>query len=183
MTEEKQKFTFDKSMLLLTVTLLAFAVVVAGLLGLVNHITWEPIEAHRQAKTDAAMQAVLYADTYEALTYTGEDSTVRALYRAGDGGWVVSVAPSGFGGEISMVVGVDRDGAVTGVSMIKMSETSGLGANAGRESFRSQFTGKSGQVALVKQGGDIDALTGATVTSSAVVRGVNSALAAVAGLS
>jgi len=63
-----------------------------------------------------------------------------------------------------------------------MSETSGLGANAAKESFRSQFAGKSGSVAVTKDGGDIDALTGATITSRAVASGVNSALAAVAEL-
>ena len=92
------------------------------------------------------------------------------------------VTPSGFGGEISMAVGVDKSGAVTGVSIIQMSETSGLGANAQRESFRSQYVGKSGSVALKKQGGEIDALTGATVTSTAVTKGVNAALQAAAEL-
>ena len=81
-----------------------------------------------------------------------------------------------------MAVGVDKSGAVTGVSIVSMSETSGLGANARRESFRSQFSGKSGSVALKKQGGEIDALTGATVTSTAVTRGVNAALAAASEL-
>ena len=81
-----------------------------------------------------------------------------------------------------MAVGVDKSGSITGVSIIQMSETSGLGANAKRESFRSQYIGKSGSVALRKQGGEIDALTGATVTSTAVTKGVNAALAAAAEL-
>ena len=81
-----------------------------------------------------------------------------------------------------MAVGVDESGAVTGVSIVDMSETSGLGANASPESFRSPYVGKSGSVALRKQGGEIDALTGATVTSTAVTRGVNAALAAAAEL-
>ena len=75
-----------------------------------------------------------------------------------------------------MVVGVGTDGTVTGVSISSMSETSGLGANASKESFRSQFVGKSGVLAVSKDGGEIDALTGATITSRAVTSGVNTAL-------
>ncbi len=81
-----------------------------------------------------------------------------------------------------MVVGIAADGAVSGVSIISMSETSGLGANAAKEGFRSQFAGKSGTLAVNKDGGEIDAITGATITSRAVTRGVNAALAAVAEL-
>ena len=92
------------------------------------------------------------------------------------------LVPTGFGGEMEIAVGVDKAGEVTGVSIIRMSETSGLGANAHRESFRSQFIGKSGAVALRKHGGEIDALTGATVTSTAVTKGINASLAAVAEL-
>ena len=180
MSEEKKGFTFDKSILLLTVTLLAFCVVVAGLLGLVNHVTAGPIEAHRAEKTARAMREVLAAEEYIPLDYSGSDSTVQSVHRAGDRGFVITVTPSGFGGTINMVVGVDSQGLVTGVSIVSMTETSGLGANASRESFRSQFVGRSGSVALRKQGGEIDALTGATVTSAAVTAGVNSALAAAA---
>jgi len=77
---------------------------------------------------------------------------------------------------------VSSDGTVSGVSIIKMSETSGLGANASKESFRAQFVGQSGTLAVSKDGGSIDALTGATITSRAVTSGVNSALEAVKAL-
>ena len=91
-------------------------------------------------------------------------------------------------GDITMMVGVDADGAVSGISFIKMSETSGLGAVAAQdntkgEAFRSQFVGKTGTVAVTKDGGEIDSLTGATVTSRAVSTGVTAALACVANFS
>ena len=184
MTEEKKSLRLDWATLKLAVILFAFAAVVALLLGLVNKVTGERIAAFNAEKTAAAMKAVLPAESYTRV----EDSAackidlVRDIYAAGDKGWVVMVTPTGFGGELEIAVGVDTAGAVTGVSIIKMSETSGLGANAHRESFRSQFVGKSGSVALRKQGGEIDALTGATVTSTAVTRGVNAALAAGAEL-
>lgn len=181
MTE--QKTLFDRQLLRLTMTLLAFAALVAALLGLVNHITEGPIAAYKKAKTESAMRAVLAADHYEAVALPTQDERVESICRADDKGWVVTVTPSGFGGVIRMVVGIDNDGVVTGLSIVSLSETSGLGGNAVRESFRSQFLGTSGSVALSKNGGGIDALTGATVTSTAVVGGVNAALDAVSRLS
>ena len=63
-----------------------------------------------------------------------------------------------------------------------MSETSGLGTNASKEDWRAQFVGQSGSVAVTKDGGQINAITGATITSRAVSTGVNAALDAVASL-
>lgn len=176
MSEKKKSASSTSSLILV---LFVICAICALLLGLVNMITVDPIAASTKAKTEAAMQAVLQADQYDEVTYTGGDSIVTAVYQAGDAGWVVQVAPSGFGGAISMVVGVNSDGTVSGVSIIKMSETSGLGANATKESFRSQYVGLSGTLAVTKDGGTIDALTGATITSRAVTKGVNSALEAV----
>ena len=127
------------------------------------------------------MEAVLPADAYEEVEYTGGDPLVTAVYKAGDAGYVVQVAPSGFGGVLDVMVGVNTDGTCSGVSIISHSETSGLGANATKEDFRSQFVGKS-NVAVTKDGGDIAALTGATITSRAVCSGVNAAIAAVGTL-
>ncbi len=184
MTEEKKGFRLDWATLKLAVILFAFAAVVAVALGLVNKITSDRIAAFNEEKTAAAMKAVLTSDSYAPVSGSAAEKIdlVKEIYAAGSSGWVIMVTPSGFGGEIEMAVGVDKSGAVTGVSIISMSETSGLGANAKRESFRSQYAGKSGSVALRKQGGEIDALTGATVTSTAVTKGVNAALAAAAEL-
>ena len=173
MTENKTGTA--RSMIKTVVTLLLFAAVVAGLLGLVNHITAGRIAGYKAAKLQNSMKSVLSASEYSQQNYEG-DPTVAAVFRAGNEGWIIEVTPSGFGGLIDMLVGVDRNGTVTGVSIVSMSETSGLGANAMRESFRSQYVDKSGSVKLRKQGGEIDALTGATVTSTAVTRGVNTAL-------
>ena len=106
-----------------------------------------------------------------------EGSGVTEAYRAGELGYVVRVSPNGFGGAIDMMVGISADGTVTGVAIVSQSETASLGANCTREDFRAQFTGRSGTLAVSKDGGEIDALTGATVTSRAVTQGVNTALA------
>lgn len=165
----------------LVITLFAISAICAVLLGLVNNITMEPIAAANEAATQAAMEAVLPADAYDPVEYTGGDPLVTAVYSAGDAGYVVQVAPSGFGGNLDVMVGVNADGTCSGVSIISHSETSGLGANATKEDFRSQFVGKS-NVAVTKDGGDIAALTGATITSRAVCDGVNAAIAAAASV-
>lgn len=159
----------------LTLTLFLITTIVAGLLGLVNYVTADTIAEQIAQKAENAMRQVLEADSYEPLDVP-EESAVTAAYRAGDRGYVVRVAPNGFGGAIDMMVGVDKAGAVTGVAIVSQSETASLGANCTREDFRAQFTGKTGTLSVSKDGGEIEALTGATVTSRAVTEGVNTAL-------
>ena len=165
----------------LVIPLFAISAICAVLLGLVNSITSGPIQLATEAKTQAAMQAVLPADSYDEVAYTGGDPLVTKVYQAGDAGYVVQVAPSGFGGNLDTRVGVNAGGTCSGVSIISHAETSGLGANATKEDFRNQFVGKS-NVAVTKDGGDIAALTGATITSRAVCDGVNAAISAVGTL-
>ena len=159
----------------LTLTLFLITTIVAGLLGLVNYVTADTIAEQIAQKAENAMRQVLEADSYAPLDVP-EESAVTAAYRAGDRSYVVRVAPNGFGGAIDMMVGVDVSGAVTGVAIVSQSETASLGANCTREDFRAQFTGKTGTLSVSKDGGEIEALTGATVTSRAVTEGVNTAL-------
>lgn len=166
----------------LTLTLLIISAVVSGLLGLTNFVTADRIAEIKAEKTAASMQEVLPAESYISVDYTGAEALVSAVYQAGDAGYVVEVTPSGFGGAINMVVGVDTEGKVSGVAIVSMSETSGLGSNAAKADFRSQYVGQSGGLAVNKDGGTIDALTGATITSRAVTDGVNAALRAVGEL-
>lgn len=165
----------------LTLTLLIISAVVSGLLGLTNFITEDKIAEIKAQKTAASMQEVLPAEIYSQVEYTGAETLVSAVHQAGENAYVIEVTPSGFGGIITMVVGVDN-GTVTGVSIISMAETSGLGDNASKADFRDQFVGGTGELAVNKDGGTIDALTGATITSRAVTDGVNAALRAAAEL-
>lgn len=164
-----------KYILRLTLTLLAITAVVAGLLGLVNALTADRIAELTEEKALSAMREVLPAERYEALEVTAEG--ISAAYRAAGAGYVVRVSVNGFGGAIDMMVGVGEDGCVTGVSVISHGETASLGANCTREDFRARFVGASEALAVKKDGGTVDALTGATVTSRAVTEGVNLALA------
>lgn len=167
------KQTNTAYILRLTLTLLAITLVVAALLGIVNALTADRIEVLKNEKAEAAMRQVLAADSYEALP--AEADGISAAYRAGDVGYVVRVNVGGFGGTIDMMVGVDTQGIVTGVSVISHSETASLGANCTRADFRDQFVGTDSP-ALTKDGGTVEALTGATVTSRAVTNGVRLAL-------
>ena len=158
----------------LTLTLLLITGVTAALLGLVNELTEDKIDTLTREKAEKAMQGVLPAQSYEELPAQADG--ISAVYRADELGYVVRVSTNGFGGAIDMMVGVDDAGTVTGISVISHSETASLGANCTREDFRSQFVGASGTVTVSKDGGQIEALTGATVTSRAVSDGVNLAL-------
>ena len=181
----KQENTF-RYLLRLTVVLLLITAVVAGMLGAVNAVTKDRIAALNEEKQRTAMAAVLEAESYDALALpVGCDGTVAAAYRASVSGetvgYVIEVLPAGFGGPVDLMVGVDTDLVVTGVSVISHSETSGLGAVAAQKNakgiaFRDQFIGESGTLSVTKDGGTVDALTGATITSRAVTDGVNAAL-------
>lgn len=169
----------------LSVVLLLICAVVAGILGGVNAITEDRIAAQKAQKAREAYEAVLLAETYEPLAFDeSEFPTVTEVVRAG-GGYVIKLVFSGAQGRITMAVGIDENLECTGISVIDHSETSGLGANAAADSevgrnFREQFVGQDASVALSTQGGDIDALTGATITTTAIIEAVATAIAAAA---
>ena len=164
----------------LALTLLAITAVVAAALSVVNGVTAPIIEDLNAQKTQAAIEKVLPGGGEMVDAYTDETGLVRAVY-ASEAGYAVQVAPSGFDGEILMMVGVDKNGNVLGIDIISHTETAGLGAVAAADSargdaFRSQFIGQSAGLSVDKDGGQIDALTSATITSRAVVTGVNAAV-------
>lgn len=118
------------------------------------------------------------SDLFTEEAYTGEDANIRAAYKS-ESGYVVHTVTSGYVGDISMLVGVSNEGQVTGLVVRDLQETPGLGRKALTDTeFLSQFLYTDGNAAV---GEDIDTLTGATVTSKAVTRGVNSAVSFVTG--
>lgn len=174
----------EPGMATLIVVLVVISAIVAFGLGLIDMVTAPQIALNEEKEKQEAMEAVLPTESYEEVPYTPEDgSIVNNIYRAGDEGWVIQVSPNGFSGAVVTMVGVTKEGTVSGVSIVSHAETSGLGANATKTSFRDQFIGKSGVVTVNKDGGEIDALTGATITSRAVASGVTAALEAAASLS
>ena len=183
----KQNESMAMYILRLAGTLLLICAVTAGLLAGVNAVT-EPIIAElNAAKTQKAIEAVLPGGFDSEITdFADETGIVTRIYK-GANGYAVEVGPSGFDNTITMVVGIDNEGKVIGISVVNHTETKGLGevAAAGTpkgEAFRSQFVGASGTVSVTKDGGTMDAITGATITSRAICVGVNAALDVVAGL-
>ena len=138
------------------------------------------------------MQTLLPDSTEFTLEpYAGEDANIRSVHKA-ENGFVIETATYGYAGEITMFIGVNNDGKVTGLVVRDLSETFGLGREALTDHvFLSQFLNSSGSFEVVTGSADVtevtgdtvdvDALTGATVTSKAIVRAVNSAVAYVTG--
>ena len=169
--------------------LCAITLVVALALGAVNAVTAGPIAEQNAQKIKDSLENVMpgaeseQIDVPEGTTVTTETKnatsvTILSAYKmtkdGADAGYCVEVGPTGFGGAVDTMVGIDSDGKVTGISVISASsETPGLGARSTEPEFQAQFAGQVGtEVAVAKDGGSIDALTGATITSRAVSEGV-----------
>ena len=169
----------------LALTLLAITAVVAAALAGVNTVTAPAIAELNAQKTQQAIELVLPGGG-EQLSEIPAVDLVSKVY-ASETGYAIEVTPGGFDNTITMMVGVDKAGSVLGISIISHTETAGLGAVAAAgtpagESFRGQFVGASGSVSVTKDGGQMDAITGATITSRAVCAGVNAALECAAKL-
>ena len=168
-------------------TLLLITAIVAACLAGVNAVTKPIIEELNAKATQEAIMAVLPGgfDT-EITDYADASGIVSKIYQ-GANGYAVEVGPGGFDNTITMMVGIDNEGKVLGISVVNHTETAGLGAVAAAGTpagiaFRDQFEGASGAVSVTKDGGTMDAITGATITSRAICVGVNAALDVVAGL-
>lgn len=166
--------------------LLIITAVAAMLLGVVSETTKEAIAAQSAKTEQTAMEAVLPGEGLEfesVLDVAAGDTaegTISKISKAklnGETfGYVVTVAPSGFGGAVNTMIGIDNEGVVTGLRVLSHAETPGLGALSTDPSFYEQFSGKSGSLAVQKDGGEIQAITSATITSRAVTDGANEAL-------
>ncbi len=164
------------------VVLLIICIVAAGLLGYVNMITTAPIAEQEALAKQESMTAVLpdaasFGDEIEV-----EEGNITSVTPALDAegnemGYAVAITTKGFSAGLKLMYGIDTEGSITGLSVVDCSnETPGLGANAANESFYSQFAGKSGEVKVSKDGGEIEALTGATITSRAVANAATEAI-------
>ncbi len=180
------------AMILTVITLIS-----GCLLGLVYEITKEPIARAQEAAQQRAYQSVFAeADHFEELEgfpEEGVDSedgavTINGVVTALDGGGnglgyvMTATSHSGYGGDITLAVGITNDGTVNGYSITSISETAGLGMKAKEEKFYSQFEGKKAEAFAVVKGepssdNEIEAISGATITSSAVTDAVNESLA------
>ena len=158
--------------------IIAIAVVALILFGSVKGLAG--IAAANENKEMNEMMATILPGntTFTWEEYDGEDTAIQAVYK-GETGFVIQTSAYGYAGDIVMLVGVSNEGTVTGLVVRDLSETYGLGANALTDTaYLSQYLETAGDAEI---GNNIDAITGATVTSKAVTRAVNSAVAYVTG--
>ncbi|MCR4659341.1 MAG: RnfABCDGE type electron transport complex subunit G [Bacteroidales bacterium] len=176
---KKAQSTLINMLLSLTV----IAIVAAAALALVNKVTEEPIAQAKKAKTDEAIKAVLpqYDHTEEldvegtacVLAYNEADSLVGVAVNSG--------SDKGFGGHLGVMYGFDTDGNITGYQILETSETPGLGAKADKwfqADGKGCVIGKNpGQntIKVAKDGGEVDAISGSTITSRAFCEAVATA--------
>ena len=180
-------------------TLTVISLVVAALLGVVNSITEDKIAEIDAENTRIAMSAVApegseFGDKMElddavVAAASAQGGKLTEMYPVTNGGaeagYVMKISASGSQGTIVMMVGVDANKAITGISVVSHSETSGIGTkvvgnepNSAGVPVLDQFIGLSGAGSLVV-GSNITAISGATVSTKGITTGANAALAAV----
>jgi len=182
-----------------TISLMVITLIAGLLLGVVYEITKEPIAAEQQRAKEEAYKAVFAdAQSFESikldvaaveakLADNGYDVTVNEAMKVFDkdgnaAGYVLTVTDhEGYGGDIQFAMGVKLDGTVNGISFLSISETAGLGMKAAEEDFMKQFANKNVESFQYTKNGasadsEVDAISGATITTNAVVNGVNAGL-------
>ena len=177
-------------------TLILFAItLISGLLlAGVHEITAEPIKAAEENAKVAAFEKVFpdaegFSDCGTDVSAYVPDNSVEigelqnALDKDGNIiGWVMTLtSPKGYGGDIQIALGVTKEGGIAGMTVISMEETPGLGAKCTGREFQSQFAGITAKsITATKTGksadNEIDAISGATFTTTAIVQAVNSGL-------
>ena len=181
-----------KDMFKLGLNLLIISAVAALLLALTNSVTADTIaQRSEQANAEARKLVLDSAETFEEVKDIKTDNSkgieVAEVYEAKDAsgntvGYTLKVLPSGYGGEIQLMVGIDSaNNQVSGINVVSNSETAGLGARSTEPEFSDQYKGKPlEELSVLKNGtpGDteIKAISGATITSTAVTNGVDAAI-------
>lgn len=161
--------------------LLAICIIIPLALSVTNKITAEKIARLETENSNKIMALLVKAESYKRCETNG-----IVYYAAVNGGntaaYIFTESAKGYGGDVSVMTAVNTDGTVSGTAILDVSnETPGLGQNAAKEGFYSQFKRLKKGISLLKNGADgekneINAVTGATITSAAVTRAVNAAL-------
>lgn len=164
-----------KAMLPPVIAILLMAVILFGVSSGLSGLR----AANIQKEHVYMMQTLLPGSTeFVREPYTGEDANIRSVHKA-ENGFVIETVTRGYASDITMMIGVSNEGTVTGLVIRDMNETFGLGAKALNDAdFLAQFLNTSGEAEV---GTNVDAITGATVTTKAITRSINSAVAVVTG--
>lgn len=164
-----------KNILISALSILLMAVILLGCSAGLRSVA----EKNAREELLCTMKKLLpESESFTEETYTGEDANIRKVYKA-ENGFVIETCTKGYVDDIVMLVGVSNEGAVTGVVIREIHETAGLGRAALVDyKFLMQFLDTKGDAEV---GTNVDAVSGATVTSKAITRCVNSAVAYVTG--
>lgn len=175
-----------KDILKLGVTLFAICAVAALVLGVTNNITAPVIEERNiQASNEARKIVLSEADEFKELDGMNSDIVLEVYEGIKDGqviGYTIKTSSKGYGGAIELMVGISKDGKITGVEIGNHSETPGLGSKATEPMFKNQYVNKDVLNSLLVVKGstnndnEISAISGATITSNGVTSGVNAAM-------
>lgn len=161
--------------------LLAICIIIPLALSITNKVTVKKIAELEAANSKKNMQSLIDADNFEECE-NGEITYYAAINGGKTAAYIFTESSKGYGGDVSVMTAIKPDGTVAGVAILDVSgETPGLGQNAAKESFFSQYIGLKKGVSVLKNGAkaennEVDAVTGATITSTAVTRAVNTAL-------
>lgn len=161
--------------------LLAICIIIPLALSVTNKVTAKKIAELEAANSKKNMQSLISADNFEECE-NGEITYYAAINGGKTAAYIFTESSKGYGGDVSVMTAIKPDGTVAGVAILDVSgETPGLGQNAAKESFFSQYIGLKKGVSVLKNGAkaennEVDAVTGATITSTAVTRAVNKAL-------
>ena len=175
-----KKFSF-KEVALPAIILFLIAAICTAILAVTNGVTAPKIEENN-VKAEIAARQLVFADaaTFSDVKTVSDVTYVEALDEENNViGYVFTTSSKGYGGEIKVMTGIGADGNVTGMKILAIEETAGLGMNAKKDEFTNQYVGGSGSFTVVKSDAgenEIQALTGATITSNAVTDAVNSAV-------
>lgn len=168
------------------IVLLSICIIIPLALAATNMVTADKIAKLTEESNNKSMSALVDADEFKLKTLRVKEDGKVEYYSANKDGSVTAfifiTSAKGYGGDVSVMTAVDLEGNILAVDILDVSgETPGLGQNAAKESFYSQFAGKKNEITVVKNGadedsGEINAVTGATISSKAVTSAVNKAL-------
>ena len=184
--ENKTASVIKTAAILFVITALA-----ATLLAFLNNITAPIIAENTAANQQLALKSVMDADEFKEIEVTDimtaiakdhgseVDSVYEAISNGENVGYCAIITTSGYDVGIQLAAGADADGKITGVEIIASNETPGLGQNASKPEFIDQYIGKEAGIKVVKTGAadnEINAISGATMTSNGVTNAVNTLL-------
>lgn len=168
------KDTF-KNIIKPVIVLTCICLVVSVLLAYVNSVTAPIIAEAEQRTAQEAMAEVLpEADSFDPINIDGLPERVDEVYRAENGsGYVFMLTTKGYGGDMKLICGINADGTIEACKTLSHSETSGLGSKTAEDPYRNQYCGKSTDTL-----GEVDAISGATISSTAYMNAVQDAFEA-----